>query len=121
MRNHIYKQVKDALTKKTGASPQPESAVLRSVAQQHNISAQRVAAIVKLKVAQEQHVKSGLALQKDFSQGMESALGVSAVKDPRRIAEPVEGIKAVLTHQMRQVFEMPDEEAVCRRSLALQG
>lgn len=118
MRNHIYSQVKQALSKKqSGGSEVKEGAVLRQIAQKHNISMQRVAAIVKLKVAQEQHVQAGFALQKEFNDGMESALGVSTRKEPIRISEPVEGTKPILTHQMRQVFEMPDQEAVSAKEV----
>lgn len=108
LRNLIYNQVKTSLS---SANPPKESVLLRELAQKHNLSADRVKAIVKLKVAQDQYVnRHGLALQTALSEGMESALGVSSAQS--RLMEPTDGVEPVLTHQMRQIFEMPDVEAV---------
>lgn len=106
LRNLIYNVVKSELSQPNAPK---ESVVLRQVAQKHNLSMQRVAAIVKLKVAQEQFVGSGLALQKELNDGMEKALGVS---QHVRLTEPAQGTKPILAQQMRQIFEMPDVEAV---------
>lgn len=102
-RNRIYGLVKAALN---APDARPEATVLREIAQRNNLSVDRLKAIVKLKVVEQSWEDSQKALQMNFSNGMEDALGVRPPSRPP-IDDPPE-----LSSSRRQIFEVLDLENV---------
>ncbi|GAA95886.1 uncharacterized protein L969DRAFT_88728 [Mixia osmundae IAM 14324] len=89
--------------------PLSELAIVRELANRHQIAMDRVKAVIRLKALSLEFKQNGLPLQTTFRDGMELALGVRA-NQSTAITEPVEG-NVERRAGRHQVFEMYDEEA----------
>jgi hypothetical protein len=111
--NNLKQDLFKTVQKRLASSDKPESVVIRELAQEYNLSMDRLRAIIKLKVAEEKWVRAGNALQTKFAKGMEAILGV-----PKTLRKaPQMEVEHGLEPAGRQVYELVDTEAVRRLPL----